>query len=171
MKTLRNVLIITCALLLQSTFLGKFDLFGVRPDIALIALIFLAGETSTVEIIAYGFFIGFIQDVYSPEFLGYNAFAKSVTAFLLDIIKERLTVENNTVKLLTTLLSCSVHDCVYLLLYTKLDMQLFLTFFVRESLPAAVYTSVAAMVIVQFWQWAKSGGLFFAVREILGSGR
>lgn len=158
-------------MLIQSTFFGKLDLFGVRPDLTLIALIFLAGETTTVELIVYGFMIGFIQDVYSPEYLGYNAFAKSVTAFLLDIIKERLTVENYMVKLLTTLLACSVHDVVYLLLYTKLDLQLFVTLFVRESLPAAIYTSLAAMVIVQVWQWVKSGGLFFVIREILGSGR
>lgn len=171
MKFIRNILIIAVALVIQSTVFGKLDLFGVRPDLALVVLIFLAGESSTVELIFYGFLIGFIQDVYTPEYLGYNAFAMSITAFVLDMIKERLTVENYTVRLFTTFMACLLHDLVYLSLLTKLEMAVFVSVFVTESLPGAVYTSVVALAIVKVWQWTQSGGLFYVVRELLGSGR
>ena len=37
--------------------LGRFDLYGVRPDLAVMVLIFLANEVSPVGCIYYGFFI------------------------------------------------------------------------------------------------------------------
>jgi len=170
-KVIRNILLIALALLVQSTLFGKLDLYGVRPDIPLIMLIILAGVASPTGLIYYGFFIGFLQDVYSPEYLGYNAFAMSLTAFFLEVVKERLTVENYTVRLIMTLLACTFHDSVYLLLYTAFDLSVLAPLFVRESLPGAAYTAVLAMILVMIWQWAQSGGLFGVLRELMGNGR
>ena len=171
MKLIRNILLITLALLLQSTFFGRFDLYGVRPDLVVMVLIFLASEESPVVCIYYGFFIGFLQDVYSPEYLGFNAFTMSVMAFFLGIVKERLTVENFSVRLLITLLACMVHDIVYLSLYTRFDMPVLVQMFIRESIPGAVYTSVLAVLLIKVWQWAKTGGIIIVLRELLESRR
>ena len=102
MKTLRNILFIAFALLMQSTLIGRIEIFGTRPDLALLVLIFIANQSNPVECILYGFFIGFLQDVYTPEYLGYNAFTMSLIAFLLGVLKESLTVENYSVRLFTT---------------------------------------------------------------------
>ena len=147
------------------------DLFGVRPDMAMIALIFLAGGTGTVSLILYGFLVGFIQDVYTPEYLGYNAFTMSIMGFLLGAIRERLTVENYLVKVFATLFACSIHDLVYLVLYTKFELSLLVSLFIRESLPGVVYTAVLAVLIMKIWEWAKKGGLQVVFRELLGFGR
>jgi len=171
MKPIRNILLIALALLIQSTFFGKLDLFGVRPDLALIVMIFLAGESRASELILYGFLIGFLQDVYSPEYLGYNAFSMSLTAFFLDLIKERLTVENYTVRLFTTLVACLLHDAVYLALVTSFETATLVSLFFRESFPGAIYTAVLAVFIVTVWKWAQAGGLFDVVWEIMGNGR
>jgi len=171
MKTVRNILLIALALLVQSTVFGRLDLFGVRPDLALMVLLFLAAETDGVGLICYGFLIGFLQDVYSPEYLGFNAFSMSLTAFVLDVLKERLTVENFTVKLVTTLLACMFHDIVYLGFYTGFAFSSLVSIFVGESLPGAVYTSVLAVLVIGLWRWANSGGLFVVLREFLECGR
>ncbi len=171
MKTIRNILLITLALLVQSVFFGKFDIYGVRPDLALIVLIFLSNETTAVPLIFYGFLTGFIQDVYSPEYLGYNAFAMSLTAYFLSLLRERLTVENYTVRLLATVIACLLHDAFYLSLYTGFELNVLVSLFVSESLPGAVYTSVLAVFLVKIWQWAKSGGLILVIQELIGSER
>jgi len=171
MKTARNILLIALALLVQSTFFGKFDLYGVRPDLALIVLIFLSNETNVVALIFYGFFTGFLQDVYSPEYLGYNAFAMSLTAYFLTVIRERLTVENYTVRLLATFVACLFHDAAYLSLYTGFELKGLISLFVMEGLPGGVYTSVLAVLLVSIWQWAKSGGLILVLQELIGSER
>ncbi|HUT63088.1 MAG TPA: rod shape-determining protein MreD, partial [Anaerolineae bacterium] len=87
MKIIRNILLIALALLLQSVLIGRLDMYGIRPDLSMIVLIFLANESRPVEIIIYGFFIGFIQDVYTPEYLGYNAFSMSLIAYFLSMMK------------------------------------------------------------------------------------
>ncbi len=167
MKTIRNILLIALALMVQSTWIGRFDIYGIRPDLALVALIFISGEAGTVELIVYGFLIGFLQDVYSPEYLGYNAFAMSISGFLLGSIRERLTVENNLVKVFTTLFVCAVHDMIYLMLYTKFEFSIIVSLFIRESLPGAVFTAVLAVLLLKIWDWAQKGGLAVVVRELL----
>lgn len=171
MKVIRNILLISLVLLVQSTLFGRYDLYGVRPDIALIVLIFLSNEASPVGCICYGFFIGFLQDVYTPEYLGYNTFSMTIMAFLLSKIHERLTVENYMVKLFATFFACMIHDAVYLSLYTQFELSVLVSLLVRESLPGAVYTSVLAVLLVRIWQWVQCGGLLIVVRELLGSGR
>ncbi len=168
MKIIRNILFIALALLIQATVVGRIAIFDVRPDFALLALILLATYSSTVEIIIYGFFIGFLQDVYSPEFLGSNAFTMSVMGFFLDLIKEHLSVENYTVRMIATLIACLVHDAIYLLISTHFDFSIFIQMFIRQSLPGAVYTSILVLIFIRSWEWAVNGGLFIVVQEFLG---
>ena len=169
MKTFRNILLIVLALLVQSSLSGKLDIYGVRPDFALLVLIFLTYESSPVSAILYGFFIGFFQDVYSPEYLGYNTFTMSLMAFFLGIVKERLTVEDYSVKLFSTLIICLVHDGLYLSLYTKFDLSILVPLFVRESLPGAVYTSVLAVLFLRAWEYVQSGGLAVVIQGLFSS--
>ncbi len=168
MKIIRNILLITLALLVQSTVFGRLDIYGIRPDFAMLVLIFLANISSSVEIILYGFFIGLLQDVYSTELLGYNAFIMSLMGFFLDIAKKRLTVENYSVKVSATLVACLVHDLIYLSMYTKFDLSLIVRLFVLQSFPGAVYTSILALVFISVWEWAISGGVFIVIRELFG---
>ena len=121
MKIIRNVLIIVLALLLQSTLLVRFSIWDVKPDLAILVLIFLVSSSGQVESILYGFFIGFIQDVYSPEVLGINAFTMSLMGFFLDICKERFAVENYLVKAVVAFIFCIVHDIIFLSFYTRFD--------------------------------------------------
>ena len=171
MKTIRNILLIALALLMQSTLVGRMEIFGARPDLALLVLIFIANQTNPVECILYGFFIGFLQDVYTPEYLGYNAFTMSLIAFFLGVLKERLTVENYSVRLLTTFVTCVFHDIVYLIFYTQFDLSIIKHLLLREYLSGAVYTSVLALVFIKAWEWVQNGGLFVVVRELLGDRR
>jgi len=168
MKIIRNILFIALALLIQATVVGRIAIFDVRPDFAMLALILLVTYSGTVESILYGFFIGFLQDVYSPEFLGSNAFTMSVMGFLLDLIKEHLSVENYTVRMTATLIACLVHDAIYLLISTHFDFSIFIQMFIRQSLPGAVYTSVLALIIIRSLEWTVKGGLFVVVQEFLG---
>ena len=168
MKIIRNILFIAFALLIQATVVGRIAIFDVRPDFALLVLILLAAYSGTVEIILYGFFIGFLQDVYNPEFLGFNAFTMSVMGFFLDVIKEHLSVENYTVRMIATLIVCLVHDVIYLLISTHFDFSIFIQMFIRQSLPGAVYTLVLAIIFIRSWEWVVNGGLFVVVQEFFG---
>ncbi len=171
MKQIKNILIIALALLVQSTILWRFSIMGIKPDLAMLVLILLVNSSSQVESIVYGFIIGFLQDVYTPEFLGANAFTMSLMGFLLDNVKERLTVENYSVKIGVAFTACIIHDLISLSFYTKLDFSMMKELFIRESLPGAVYTSVILFIIVLIREFVISGGLDFVIRELFGTRR
>jgi len=116
-----------------------------------------------VESIVYGFIIGFLQDVYSPEFLGVNALTMSLMAAMLDVLKERLSLDLYTVRAAVSFGVCLLHDLIYLSFYTKFDGALMTSIFLRESLPGAVYTSVLFMLFMLLWEWMRNGGLRYVL--------
>lgn len=168
MTTLRNVLLVILALLLQSTVFGRYDILGARPDFGMIALILLAGNVSGTECILFGFFMGFVQDVYTPEYLGYNAFTMTVMGFALGVLKETITVENAMVKIIVTVVACLVHDFIYLSFYTVFDYSLLFHILVREGLGGAVYSAILALVLITGYQWVAGGGITHVIRELTG---
>lgn len=171
MKIVRNLLLIALALLVQSTLAGRFDIYGVRPDIAMLVLLYIAGSADAFEGVLYGFLIGFLQDVYSPEYLGYNALTMSLTGFILGFIRERVTVEKMIVRIIVTLLACLVHDLLYLILYAQFDFMVMTGLIIPGSIAGAVYTTVLAVAIITVWEWVEKGGLFGVVNELMGDRR
>lgn len=154
------------ALLVQGTMFGRFELFGLRPDLALLCLLVIVQDTGGAKAILYGFLIGFAQDVYSPELLGYNAVAMSVTAYFIDVTKERFTVENYSVSFIVTISACILHDLLYLVFYTSFEVPVFISLFIKESLPGAVYTSAIAVVVIRVREWLRAGGFFGVLQEL-----
>ncbi|MFC1542087.1 rod shape-determining protein MreD [Candidatus Latescibacterota bacterium] len=171
MKIFRNILLIALAMLLQSTLFGRFVIMGVKPDLAILVLIFFVSESGPVGSIVYGFIIGFIQDVYSPEFLGMNAFTMSLIGYSLGLSKDRLTVENYSVKAIVTFIICIVHDIIFLSFYTQLDTSILFKLLLRESIPGAVYTSVLLVITVFIWDKFLSGGFDIVKQELFGNRR
>jgi len=168
MKIFRNILLIALALLLQSTLIGSMSVQNVRPDLAMLLLFLLVNVSGSVESILYGFLIGFVQDVYSPEFLGANAFTMSLMAFLIVYSKERLTVENYTVKATITFFTCVLHDLIYLSFYTQFDFSMIINDFLIFSILGAVYTTILMIVTVAVINWAMRGGVYFVVQGLFG---
>jgi rod shape-determining protein MreD len=168
MIIVRNILFIALALLLQSTVLGRFSILGVRPDIAMLALMVLVNSSGSAGSIVYGFCIGFIQDVYSPEFLGANAFTMSLMGCILDYIKESLTIENISVKACVMFTACIVHDIVYVSFYTRFDFAMMKQLLIMESILSAVYTSSLLVLILLCWEWIIGGGFSYVVHGLFG---
>ncbi len=168
MTTTRNVLLIILALLLQSTVFGRYDILGARPDFGMIALILLAGSVSGTECIIYGFFMGFVQDVYTPEYLGYNTFTMSIMGFALGILRETITVENALVRIAVTMVACLVHDILYLSFYTVFDFSLLFRILLLEGVGGAVYSTFVALVLITGYQWYAGGGINHVLRELIG---
>ena len=168
MKYIRNILLITLALLVQSTLVGRFDIMGVRPDLALLVLLFIVKYSEPSESIMYGFLIGFLQDIYTPEYLGFNALTMSFMAFLLGFVKERVTVEKGIVHFLVIFSACIVHDSIFLSFYAHFNFTHLGTLFLTTALPGAAYTSVLSLITVMLWDWAEHGGLSLVIRQLMG---
>lgn len=74
-----TILIVGCAFA-QSTWFGAIAVFGVVPDISLVALIWISYRNGLVEGPAAGFLSGFAEDFLSASPLGFHAFIKTAVA-------------------------------------------------------------------------------------------
>ena len=171
MKTIKNILLIALVLLIQSTIMGRFDLFGVRPDLGMLILLYIANSSGSSESVWYGFMIGFLQDVYTPEYLGFNTFTMSIIGYLLGFVNERVTMEKIPVRIVVTLFACILHDLLFVSLYTHLDLSLAFNLYVFTGFLGAVYTTVLSVLFITVLEWAEKGGLLIIVNELLANRR
>ena len=168
MKVFRNIVIIALGLLIQSTIMGHFSFLDARPDIPMIMLFFLTIKSGKVQSIFYGFFIGFLLDVYSPEYLGLNAFTMSLIAFLLNMVSNRLSLELYGLKVSIAFAACLIHDIIYLLLYTKFDYTITLRLLFTENLLGEVYSTLIILALSKLWEIGINGGIEFVFQGLFG---
>ena len=103
--------------------------------------------------------------------IGMNAFVMSLIGYFLGLSKDRLSVENYSVKAIVAFLVCIVHDLIYFAFYAKLDTSIIYGLFIRESLPGAVYTSCLAVIFVFIWELLSKGGFNLVAQGLFGDRR
>jgi rod shape-determining protein MreD len=168
MKIFKNLIIILILLLLQSALVGRLDLWGIRPDISVLILLCMSHRTGASELIIYGLFIGFLQDIHTPERLGFSSFSLSVLAYLIDVGKRRVALENLPFRVLAVFIATILHDIIYLSLYAGLDINLMMTLILMDGFPGAVFTVIIAGMLM-FGMELFFGGTAGAHREFAGS--
>ena len=168
MEFFRNILIIALGLLVQSTIVGHYSLLDARPDIPMIILFFLAIKSGRVQSVFYGFLIGFLIDVYSPEYLGFNAFTMSLIAFLLNTISNKLSLELPALKISVAFAACLLHDIIYLLLYTGFDYIMAFRLLFTENLMGEIYSTLIILALSKIWEIGLNGGIEFVFQGLFG---
>ena len=83
MRIVRNLILVIAALLLQSTLAETISIYQIKPDFVLIVVVLMSFTDGRIMGTVFGFLAGWLQDVYSPEFLGLNALCKTVIGFLV----------------------------------------------------------------------------------------
>lgn len=100
----RNLLILTIVflcLILPGTLFHYWSWAGIKPDLAMLWVIYLTLHNRPMQGIAYGFAIGLIVDMYLGRYIGLYAITLAVVALLISFFQQRWYKENI---LLTTVL-------------------------------------------------------------------
>jgi rod shape-determining protein MreD len=129
--------------ILQTTIVPVIAIFGVKPDLLLLALFFLAIRTDVIPAVFTGFILGLAQDFYSPEILGQNALSKSIAGYFAGLFNEKVMRLDPFFQLVLLFLMFVLHDAVYFtvqVLQTDAPLQLIGTQIVTSTLPRAVYS-------------------------------
>ncbi len=141
--------------ILQTTVMPVITIFGIKPDLLLLVLFFLAYKTDVMPAVFAGFFIGLAQDFYSPEILGQNALAKTIAGFCAGFFNEKVMRIDPVVQLALIFLMFIVHDIVYFTVqiagagtpFHTIGMEI-----VTSTLPRALYSLFFAL-IPTFWEY------------------
>ncbi|MFQ5599530.1 MAG: rod shape-determining protein MreD [Candidatus Krumholzibacteriia bacterium] len=133
------------ALALQATVVPYVSIAGIRPDLPIVATVFLASKRGAGTGTVGGFLIGLGQDLTNPGFLGLNALAKSILGHSIGSLRERFDARTAATYAAILFVATLVHDFIYLPIFTRLALSEMLLGLATRTLPTAVYTAVVGM--------------------------
>ena len=145
-KVLSGILVLFSLVLFQSLLSGVVTIAGIKPDLAIIILVYLALTRGRSYGMVFGFLIGFLSDVFTPGTLGLGALVKCLIGFTLGSFKDNLYLESLYSKGAVVFLTLILNDSLYYTITTGLSDSTFRVLS-RYSLPSALYTSVIGMLI------------------------
>ena len=94
MRKLLMVLILICCLVLPGTLFHYWSWAGIKPDLAMLWVIYLALHHRLDQSVGYGLGIGLIVDFYLGNNIGLYAITFTVVALLASLIQQRWYKEN-----------------------------------------------------------------------------
>jgi len=97
------------AILLQSTIFSTYSIKGTVPDLVLIFVAFFALINGEKKATVYGFLCGLLEDLVLGRFIGMNALAKGLTAYILGKLQGNVFKENIMVGVLGVLLATCIN--------------------------------------------------------------
>ncbi len=157
MTWMRTLVAILLTLLLQVSVVQYFELWGNRPDLPLLLLIFLAQKSGAAGGTLLGFATGSFQDIFVPHTLGMNMLAKSVVGNVVGKISENVVVDTPLWNVGFIAATVLMHDFLYLLLYTRLDLPRFFPMFFLHAVPTAIYTAAVGALVLVASAWIQGG--------------
>jgi len=142
-------IIMSVLFILSVVFNDFISIAGVRPDMLLIALLFLAFNEKPIIVIIAAFGFGFLQDIFLPgsiQYWGLSPLFKTLIIYgLLKLLPfvERLRGFYLQLSVFSTIL---LYYTFYNLLYYSGYVKPFVTFY-RYSLPETLYTFLILLVL------------------------
>jgi rod shape-determining protein MreD len=84
--TVATVIALVICILLQSTLLGRVAIRGVRPDLAMLVLVFVAMRRGPMVGQVSGFLSGFLEDLMNVSPLGFHSLLRTVIGYLFGLL-------------------------------------------------------------------------------------
>ncbi|NLJ73156.1 MAG: rod shape-determining protein MreD [Syntrophomonadaceae bacterium] len=156
------------SIFLQSTFLSFYSIKGAIPNMLLIFVVFYAllnGKRKNAAI--YGFLCGLLEDLYIGRFIGINALALGITAFLIASVEGRVFKENLLVGIITVIVGTIINSVILFLLslisykLLNLDTGIFINMWYQS-----LYNLFLAVPIYAWYFHSTKNGLLRMYGEI-----
>ena len=88
-----TVLTMAICILLQSTILNRIAIRGVRPDLALIVLIFVSMRRGAMAGQVSGFATGFLEDLMNVSPLGFHSLMRTVIGYVYGLLSGNVFID------------------------------------------------------------------------------
>lgn len=164
MNGARLALLALLTLIAQVALVPRIAIAGIRPDLTVLLVVLAGLRGGPITGTLAGFLLGLLQDLLVPETLGMNALAKSIIGWQAGKLSGQLALEGPPLYLGLAAAAVLVHDFVYLLCFTRLDLGRFFVTFFTHAIPTAVYTGIVAalmamlVLVLQQGSFVRSGG-------------
>ena len=147
MNGARLVLLTVLTLIAQVALVPHIAISGIRPDLTVLLVVLAGMRGGPVAGTLTGFLVGLLQDLLVPQTLGMNALAKAIVGWQVGKISRQLALEGPPLYLGLVAAAVLVHDFIYLLCLTRLDLGRFFVMFFTNAIPTAIYTGIVASLM------------------------
>ncbi len=147
------------ALVLETSFFSRLQLWGAMPDLMLIAVVFTGLFRGPLYASSLGFIFGLLEDLFMGRLIGVNALSKMLIGYLAGMGKGHVFKENPFVPLIAVF-SMTIANELAIWVLTQLAgtaSQINSGFFLMV-VPVAVYNSIlglAAYAVIYRWVGEK----------------
>ncbi len=91
--TLATIVALVICILLQSTILGRVAIRGVRPDLAMLVLIFVSLRRGPMVGQVSGFASGFLEDLMNVSPLGFHSLLRTLIGFIYGLLSGKVFID------------------------------------------------------------------------------
>ena len=162
------MLLIALALLLQTSWAQEIAIYGISPDAVLLVLVYIGISGGQIQGALFGFFSGFLMDVYDPQAMGVNALANSLIGFAVGYSRVGVVAEDLRVQALLLFLAGLLHDVIYFVFYAWSTPSAIPSLIVRYGVGSAVYTSAVGTLIFVVLSIRIDRGVSLDARRLYG---
>jgi rod shape-determining protein MreD len=135
------------ALVLFQTFIAEaVTIGGIKLDLSVVILVYVALSRGPISGLIFGFIIGLLADVFTPQALGWGALVKCLIGFSVGSFKDSLYLDSWYSKGGMIFFVLILNDLLYYVFAGGLNASLLETL-VRYTLLSALYTSLVGMFI------------------------
>ncbi len=135
------IILIFC-LILPGTVFHYLSWNGIKPDLAMLWLIYIAIHHRPSQGIAYGFAIGLIVDLYFSRYIGMYTITLAVVAFLISFLQQRWYRDNIPLTIVLVFLATLLGQIIVSLLANIAGLNWDFGNAVRMILGTALYNSL-----------------------------
>ncbi len=136
--------------LLQALASEAMSFGSIGPDFPLLIVVYFAVFRGAAGGSAVGFFVGVLQDLFNPSFLGLNALTKSLVGYAMGRTGAQTERDNPLFLVVVFGAAALAHDFVYLLFFTRFHMGKFILTWLSVGVPSALYTAVLGAAVHAF---------------------
>jgi len=150
------------ALFLQVTLLNFFPVFGVKPDLVLILVVFNAFLKGSRHGAMVGFLGGLMEDLAVGSYIGMNALVLMAAGYLVGLAESKLYKDSSFIVLVLVWLSAMFTQIFsYVMLsFMGVHIPLGIALF-RVTLPSAIYTAVLVLFFYRRFFRSNQEGLLY----------
>ena len=136
------------SILAQAFFVPLIEVGVWRPDIVLLAILYIGYRYGAVPGVLMGFLLGIIQDAMSPLSLGITSFANSIIGFTAGQIRQFKLATNAL--LLTGVILILLNGCIFYFFYHLRAEVTYIYLLLTRVFPNTVYSFMIGLLISFF---------------------
>ena len=146
-KIVFGALILFILILFQSFISDSITIMGIKFDLSLVILVYVALSWGPTQGVIFGFLIGLLLDIFTPPILGWGALVKCLIGFTVGSFKDNLYLESFYARGGIIFFALMLNDLLYYIFTRGVNSSTFTTL-MQYSLPSALYTSIVGMLIL-----------------------